>query len=186
MIFIPLFSRSVWVEFITGKQAIMVYGFCQYLRVNSWIVSQKRLFVLTHLLVIIQSLLIYFLAHRLALLMSGSHTFQENVEVVPLNSHDHFYILFRLVYICLFLMHASCPIHLTLFDLIILIILGKDKKLFSSSLCSFPLPFVITLFQVSSSSPYSQTLSGRAILSRPLVIMAWHILSLETEEMASR
>jgi hypothetical protein len=52
----------------------------------------------------------------------------------------------NILYACLFPVNATCPAHLVFLDLIVLIILGKDYKLRSSSLCSFLKPAVISVF----------------------------------------
>jgi hypothetical protein len=59
-----------------------------------------------------------------------------------------------------FPMHATCPTHLIFFDLIVLIVYGKQYKLWSPHYVVFsnPLPFHPSSVEVFSSAPSSEIL----------------------------
>jgi hypothetical protein len=68
----------------------------------------------------------------------------------------------KILYAFLFTsMHATCPVHLILLDLSILIILCKEHKLWSSSLCRFLQPITSSLLgpNILLSTLFSNTLS---------------------------
>ena len=76
------------------------------------------------------------------------------------------YLTTKILCACIFSpIRATCPVHLTFFDLITLIMFGKEQKAQSLSLCSFlQSPVKLATFEalISPSSILSQTLHHSA------------------------